>query len=263
GGGAVKDGGKNGKWVNSASLKNMGRWSTVRTLGYKPASLAVEGFVNSSKMLENQENVESRLNKGYHAVLPPLTWNYMPPKRDLRLIDEHLESQSMDVSTVSLSDVKTVDHKGVFSTEEPKPVRKNSFGPLIIEDWYSNDDSEDELSPTVETIPTQSPLTYPEWPNQPPNPTSSSFTQDGTYISFTQQEPSTSQFTEFSVTEEEGLHKGYDRFQKILSQLNQVQARPDNNDINMNFLKALPSSWSQVALALKTRGGLESMSFDV
>ncbi|GJS80384.1 hypothetical protein Tco_0730265 [Tanacetum coccineum] len=29
------------------------------------------------------------------------------------------------------------------------------------------------------------------------------------------------QFTEFSVTEEEGLHKGYDRFQKILSQLNQ------------------------------------------
>ncbi|GJV06358.1 ribonuclease H-like domain-containing protein, partial [Tanacetum coccineum] len=67
------------------------------------------------------------------------------------------------------------------------------------------------------------------------------------------------QFAEFFVTEEEGLHKGYDRFQKILSQLNQVQARPDNDDIN---LKPFPSSWSQVALALKTRGGLESMSFD-
>nr|GEU83405.1 ribonuclease H-like domain-containing protein [Tanacetum cinerariifolium] len=60
----------------------------------------------------------------------------------------------------------------------------------------------------------------------------------------------------------EGLHKGYDKFQKILSQLNQVQARLDNDDINMKFLRALPSSWSQVALALKTRGGLESMSFD-
>ncbi|GKA51374.1 hypothetical protein Tco_0744570 [Tanacetum coccineum] len=57
--------------------------------------------------------------------------------------------------------------------------------------------------------------------------------------------------------EEEGLHKGYDRFQKILSQLNQVQARPDNDDINLKFLRALPS-----ALALKTRGGLDSMSFD-
>ncbi|GJW47708.1 retrovirus-related pol polyprotein from transposon TNT 1-94 [Tanacetum coccineum] len=63
----------------------------------------------------------------------------------------------------------------------------------------------------------------------------------------------------FFVTEEEGLHKGYDRFQKILSQLNQVQARPDNDDINLKFLRALPSSWSQVALALKTRGGLESI----
>ncbi|GKG51964.1 hypothetical protein Tco_0544602, partial [Tanacetum coccineum] len=28
--------------------------------------------------------------------------------------------------------------------------------------------------------------------------------------------------------ESEGLHKGYDRFQKILSQLNQMQAKPDN-----------------------------------
>ncbi|GJT66638.1 ribonuclease H-like domain-containing protein [Tanacetum coccineum] len=61
----------------------------------------------------------------------------------------------------------------------------------------------------------------------------------------------------------EGLHTGYGQFhQKILSQLNQVQARPDNDDINLKFLRALPSSWSQVGLALKTRGGLDSMSFD-
>ncbi|GJY58472.1 hypothetical protein Tco_0458364 [Tanacetum coccineum] len=44
--------------------------------------------------------------------------------------------------------------------------------------------------------------------------------------------------------------------------LKQQQARPDNDDINLKFLRALPSSWSQVALALKTRGGLDSMSFD-
>ncbi|GJT95552.1 hypothetical protein Tco_1091070 [Tanacetum coccineum] len=40
------------------------------------------------------------------------------------------------------------------------------------------------------------------------------------------------------------------------------KARPNNDDINLKFLRALPSSWSQVALALKTRGGLDSMSFD-
>nr|GEY35385.1 hypothetical protein [Tanacetum cinerariifolium] len=117
-------------------------------LGYK--ELIPESFVNSSELLEKQDN---RSDKGYHEVPPPLTGNYMPPKRDLKLIDEHFKSESVDVSTVSSSDVKTVktiDHKGVFSTEEPKPVRKNSFGPPIIEDWHSDDDSEDELSPTAE-----------------------------------------------------------------------------------------------------------------
>nr|GFA64994.1 ribonuclease H-like domain-containing protein [Tanacetum cinerariifolium] len=69
-------------------------------------------------------------------------------------------------------------------------------------------------------------------------------------------------FLEFSVSEEEGLHKGYDRFQKILSQLNQMQAKLDNDDVNIKFLKALPPSWSQVTLTLKTRGGLEYLSFD-
>nr|GEW83305.1 ribonuclease H-like domain-containing protein [Tanacetum cinerariifolium] len=69
-------------------------------------------------------------------------------------------------------------------------------------------------------------------------------------------------FSEFSVSEEKGLHKGYDRFQKILSQLNQMQEKPDNDDVNIKFLKALPPSWSQVALTLKTRGGLEYLSFD-
>nr|GEX66291.1 putative reverse transcriptase domain-containing protein [Tanacetum cinerariifolium] len=49
-------------------------------------------------------------------------------------------------------------------------------------------------------------------------------------------------FSEFSVSEEEGLHKGYDRFQKILSQLNQMQAKPDNDDVNIKFLRELPPS---------------------
>nr|GEV83213.1 retrovirus-related Pol polyprotein from transposon TNT 1-94 [Tanacetum cinerariifolium] len=129
-------------------------------LGYKATSSAVGSSVNSSAMLENQENVESRLDKGYHAVPPPFTWNYMPPKRDLRLIDEHVESVSVDViSNIAPSDVKTVEskhkmvdvnHKGLFSTEEPKHVMKNSFSPPIIEDWHSDDESEVEISPIID-----------------------------------------------------------------------------------------------------------------
>nr|GEY61548.1 ribonuclease H-like domain-containing protein [Tanacetum cinerariifolium] len=70
------------------------------------------------------------------------------------------------------------------------------------------------------------------------------------------------EFLEFSVSEEEGLHKGYDRFQKILSQLNQMQVKPDNDDVNIKFLRALHPSCSQVALTLKTRGDLVYLRCD-
>ncbi|GJZ28014.1 ribonuclease H-like domain-containing protein [Tanacetum coccineum] len=41
-----------------------------------------------------------------------------------------------------------------------------------------------------------------------------------------------------------------------------MQAKPDNEDYNMKFIRALPPSWSQVAITLKTKGGLDYLSFD-
>ncbi|GKF42663.1 ribonuclease H-like domain-containing protein [Tanacetum coccineum] len=38
--------------------------------------------------------------------------------------------------------------------------------------------------------------------------------------------------------------------QKILSQLNQLKAKPEDEDINLKFLRALPSSWSQIVHAI-------------
>nr|GEV12383.1 ribonuclease H-like domain-containing protein [Tanacetum cinerariifolium] len=70
------------------------------------------------------------------------------------------------------------------------------------------------------------------------------------------------EFLEFRIGKAGGLHKGYDRMQKILSRLNQLKAKPEDEDINLMFLRALPSSWSQVALTLKTKGRLELLSFD-
>nr|GEW11153.1 putative ribonuclease H-like domain-containing protein [Tanacetum cinerariifolium] len=107
-------------------------------LGYK--EITPDNFVNSSEILEKQEN---RLDKEYHAVPLPFTGNYMPPKHDLRLIDEYFKSVSVDViSNIAPSDVKTiaVNHKSVFSTEEPKPVMKNNFSLPIIKDWHSDDE---------------------------------------------------------------------------------------------------------------------------
>nr|GEY54973.1 ribonuclease H-like domain-containing protein [Tanacetum cinerariifolium] len=59
-----------------------------------------------------KENVKSILDKGYHAVPPPYTWNYIPPKHNLMFIDEQVKSESVDVvSNVSSSVVKTVESK--------------------------------------------------------------------------------------------------------------------------------------------------------
>nr|GEW55552.1 hypothetical protein [Tanacetum cinerariifolium] len=61
---------------------------------------------------------------------------------------------------------------------------------------------------------------------------------------------------------EEGLDKGYDKMQKILTQMNTLKIKPDPEDVNMKFLRGLPPSWSGIALILKTKEGLEYISFD-
>nr|GEY37811.1 hypothetical protein [Tanacetum cinerariifolium] len=61
---------------------------------------------------------------------------------------------------------------------------------------------------------------------------------------------------------EEGLDKGYDKMQKILTQMNTLKIKPKQEDVNMKFLRGLPLSWSGIALILKTKRGLEYISFD-
>ncbi|GKA03702.1 putative ribonuclease H-like domain-containing protein [Tanacetum coccineum] len=70
------------------------------------------------------------------------------------------------------------------------------------------------------------------------------------------------QFEGFSVSNSEGLHKGYDRFQSLLSQLEIHGAGVSTEDANQKFLRSLPSSWSQVSLVMRTKPGVDSLSFD-
>ncbi|GJW19390.1 hypothetical protein Tco_0026826 [Tanacetum coccineum] len=111
------------------------------------SSPAIESFVNSSEMLENQEY---NMSKGYHAVPPPYTGNFIPRKPDLTFIDEIVESENMDITTVITpsdleKDVSNHESAGVKNNGdavEPKTVRENSFIPPIIKDWNSDDESE-------------------------------------------------------------------------------------------------------------------------
>nr|GEX80641.1 hypothetical protein [Tanacetum cinerariifolium] len=70
------------------------------------------------------------------------------------------------------------------------------------------------------------------------------------------------QFKGFFVSASEGLHKGYDRFQTLLSQLEIHGAGVTHEDANQKFLRFLPSSWSQVALIIRTKPGLDTLNFD-
>ncbi|GJZ58406.1 hypothetical protein Tco_0613900, partial [Tanacetum coccineum] len=59
------------------------------------------------------------------------------------------------------------------------------------------------------------------------------------------------QFEGFSVSNSEGLHKGYDKFQSLLSQLEIHRACISTEDANQKFLRSLPSAWSQVSLIMR------------
>ncbi|GJV68911.1 putative ribonuclease H-like domain-containing protein [Tanacetum coccineum] len=70
------------------------------------------------------------------------------------------------------------------------------------------------------------------------------------------------QFDGFSISNLEGLHKGYDRFQSLLSQLEIHGAGVSIEEANQKFLRSLPSAWSQVSLIMTTKPGVDSLSFD-
>ncbi|GKD87398.1 hypothetical protein Tco_1358552, partial [Tanacetum coccineum] len=137
--------------------------------------LTLEKFQNSSKslnnLLESQVCDKFKTGLGYNAAsftttslaveIPShYTRNFIPRKPDLTFMDEIVESENMDVTTVvTPSNVKKVESNhesaGVKSngdSVEPKTVRKNSFRPLVIEDWNSDDESEVEIIPKDKTV---------------------------------------------------------------------------------------------------------------
>ncbi|GJT98904.1 hypothetical protein Tco_1094422 [Tanacetum coccineum] len=99
-----------------------------------PTNFALMAYTSlGSSSSDSEVNDKYKTDEGYHAVPPPYTRNFMPPKPDLVLADEdeYVFSESVtSVPAVATSEVKTSvsKHKSV---SEP-----------LIEDWIS--DSEDE-----------------------------------------------------------------------------------------------------------------------
>ncbi|GJV44062.1 hypothetical protein Tco_1428598 [Tanacetum coccineum] len=119
-------------------------------IGYSTATVvspAVESFVTLSD--------KSELDKGYHSVPSPLIGNFIPHKPDLTFMDEIVESENLDVTTVvTPCNDKTVENKGVSNTAESNAIRMNNTSALIIEDWNFDDESEIDYTvrPSTEKI---------------------------------------------------------------------------------------------------------------
>ncbi|GKD91636.1 hypothetical protein Tco_1367143 [Tanacetum coccineum] len=70
------------------------------------------------------------------------------------------------------------------------------------------------------------------------------------------------QFEGLFVSNSEGLHKGYDRFQSLLSQLEIHGVGVSTKDANQKLLRSLPSTWSHVSLIIRTKPGVDNLNFD-
>ncbi|GJR03720.1 hypothetical protein Tco_0526704 [Tanacetum coccineum] len=60
----------------------------------------------------------------------------------------------------------------------------------------------------------------------------------------------------------EGLDKGYDRFQQLLSQLEAHGAKVSTEDANHKFLRSLPAAWSNLAMTMRTKPEVDTLSID-
>ncbi|GJW98047.1 hypothetical protein Tco_0179855 [Tanacetum coccineum] len=70
------------------------------------------------------------------------------------------------------------------------------------------------------------------------------------------------QFENFVTASNETLDKAYDRFQKLISQLEIHGAYVSKEDINQKFLRSLPSSWSQIALIMRNKPDIDEVDID-
>nr|GEX97143.1 ribonuclease H-like domain-containing protein [Tanacetum cinerariifolium] len=70
------------------------------------------------------------------------------------------------------------------------------------------------------------------------------------------------QFEIFSVSNSEGLDKGYDRFQRLLSLLEIHGVCFSTKDANQKFLRSLPSVWSNISLIRRNKPGIDNLDID-
>ncbi|GJY28558.1 putative ribonuclease H-like domain-containing protein [Tanacetum coccineum] len=69
-------------------------------------------------------------------------------------------------------------------------------------------------------------------------------------------------YENFAASSQEGLNKTYDRFQKLISQLEIQGEVISQEDANLKLLRSIPSAWNNIALIMRNKSDLDTLSMD-
>ncbi|GKD20895.1 ribonuclease H-like domain-containing protein [Tanacetum coccineum] len=69
-------------------------------------------------------------------------------------------------------------------------------------------------------------------------------------------------YENFAASSQEGQNKTYDRFQKLISQLEIHGEVISQEDANMKLVRSLPSAWNNIALIMRNKSDLDTLSID-
>nr|GEV39302.1 putative ribonuclease H-like domain-containing protein [Tanacetum cinerariifolium] len=259
---------------------------------FKIAKVVMGG---ESQVADNQVNDRYKTSKGYHAVTPPYIRNFLPLKPDLTLadIDEYVVSKSVtSVPTIATNKAKTSESK-------PKSVSEPIIEDWVS---YSEDENETETKKSVKQEEHNKQVKHPRKTIKVPENGNGliSVTTDRngmikvlppkivekvvarewerksrTTLLMALPESHLAKFYKMADAKEmwkaiKSRFGGNDEFKKmqkylfqtLLSQLEIHGAGVSHENANQKFLRSLPSSWSQVALIMRTKPGLDTLSFD-
>ncbi|GJU09774.1 hypothetical protein Tco_1132170 [Tanacetum coccineum] len=117
------------------SSKNISKLLEIQVSDKFKTGVGYDSQVVDSQVFDSQVNDKHKTGEGYHAIPPPYTRNFMPPKPNLVLVDkeEYVFSESItSVPVVTASEVKTTESK-------PKSVSEP-----LIKYWISDSKDENE-----------------------------------------------------------------------------------------------------------------------
>ncbi|GJU46529.1 hypothetical protein Tco_1203795 [Tanacetum coccineum] len=69
-------------------------------------------------------------------------------------------------------------------------------------------------------------------------------------------------YENFTASSQKGLDKTYDRFQKLISQLEIHGEVISQEDVNLKLLRSLPPAWNNIALIMRNKSDLDELSMD-